>query len=354
MTQTGTTRTGTPRPGTTRTGTTRPAALAGPARRSAWLGGFAVLAAVLSGCTVTNGVETVASGTSTGAGAASGSSAKPSGPSGSALKMLATIRIKGRAPATGYSREQFGTAWKDTDHNGCDQRNDILRRDLTRETLKPGTHGCVVLSGVLVDHYTGTTIAFSKSSAAAVQIDHVVALENAWVTGAYAWTATKRTALATDPLNLLAVDGPTNESKGSGDAATWLPRKAYRCDYVARQVAVKAKYGAWMTAAEHTTIQQILTSCPGEKLPQEQAIPLGSGAAAPGSASSGPAAPTTAGSPGPSAPTKTGSSGPSGGTKTGVSPGAFCSPVGATGTTASGTPMVCSAKDGDRARWRTP
>jgi Protein of unknown function (DUF1524) len=231
----------------------------------------------LAGCTVTGETGPGVSGATSSAKASAHSpksGSKPaSGPVGSALKELDQIPVKGRAPSTGYTRARFGTAWKDTDHNGCDQRNDILRRDLTNTTFRAGTHGCVVLTGTLADRYTGKTISFRKSSASAVQIDHVVALENAWVTGAYKWTTEKRTALATDPLNLLAVDGAQNESKGSGDAATWLPRKSYRCAYVARQVAVKAKYGAWMTSAEHQAIAAILATCPQQKLPQEQAMP---------------------------------------------------------------------------------
>jgi len=256
---------------------------------------------------------------------ASGKAVK--GPVGSALAALDKIPVKGRAPTTGYSRDEFGTAWKDTDHNGCDQRNDILRRDLTNETFKAKTHGCIVLSGTLADPYTGKTIAFRKATASAVQIDHVVALQNAWVTGAYKWTEEKRTALATDPLNLLAADGPTNASKGAGDAATWLPRKSFRCTYVARQVAVKVKYGAWMTAAEHKAIADILAGCPDQKLPVIKTIPLGEGSAE-----------------------ETSAADPS---STHASAGAFCSPAGAKGVTDEGTKMVCSAKKGERARWRS-
>jgi hypothetical protein len=290
-----------------------------------------VMLATLTGCAVTNG---------------NGSPAPTvTGPAGSALTLLASIPIKGKAPITGYSRAQFGAAWTDTDHNGCDQRNDILRRDLTNETLKPKTHGCVVLSGTLVDRYTGLTISFRKSSASEVQIDHVVPLENAWVTGADRWTKAKRTALATDPLNLLAVGGSVNESKGSGDAATWLPRKAYRCDYVARQVAVKAKYGAWMTSAEHQAIADVLATCPNERLPVAQPIPLGDGSS------------TAVNSAGATSSGTTSSSSTSSGTTSGratVSAGAFCSPEGANGVSKAGTRLVCSSKNGDRPRWRSP
>jgi hypothetical protein len=244
-----------------------------PSRRRRRLGAALLIGAValasVTGCTVAGAAQPGEQGASSASepAPASGSGSAGSARPGSALKALDKIQVKGRAPNTGYSRAKFGPAWKDTDHNGCDQRNDILHRDLTNETFRAGTHDCVVVSGTLIDRYTGKTISFRKSAASAVQIDHVVPLQNAWVTGAYRWSIEKRTALATDPLNLLAVGGSVNESKGSGDAATWLPRASYRCAYVARQVAVKAKYGAWMTPAEHNAIQRILSACPEQKLP---------------------------------------------------------------------------------------
>lgn len=189
---------------------------------------------------------------------------------GGAADALNTLPVKGRAPKTGYSRDAFGQRWADIDRNGCDTRNDILRRDLTHTTLKPGTHGCVVLSGTLNDPYTGKTIAFVRGSrtSSAVQIDHVVALSNAWQTGAQNIAYDQRERLANDPLNLLAVDGPANQQKSDGDAATWLPpQKAYRCHYVARQVAVKKRYNLWVTQPEKDAISRILAACPGEVLP---------------------------------------------------------------------------------------
>ncbi len=181
-----------------------------------------------------------------------------------ATARLATIPVKGRAPKTGYSRDQFGPAWTDVDHNGCDTRDDILARDMTDDVFKPGTHNCVVLSGTLYDPYTDTVIAFQRGqrTSTAVQIDHRVPLSNAWQTGAQQWDAAKRKAFANDPANLIAVDGPTNGAKSDGDAATWLPpNTAYRCAYVAAQVQVKASYGLWVTQAEHDAIASILAGC---------------------------------------------------------------------------------------------
>jgi hypothetical protein len=187
---------------------------------------------------------------------------------GSALAGLATLGVKGRAPKTGYARTKFGAAWADVDRNGCDTRDDVLRRDLTSLRFRASMGGCVVIAGVLADPYTGRSISFAKAAAAKVQIDHVVALSDAWQTGAQQLPESTRLALANDPLNLLAVDGPANQQKGDSDAATWLPpRKAFRCAYVSRQVAVKARYHLWVTTAERDAIARTLHSCPLQPLP---------------------------------------------------------------------------------------
>jgi hypothetical protein len=194
----------------------------------------------------------------------------PAAEGGSAVAALSTLAVRGRAPRTGYDRALFGQAWADVDRNGCDTRNDVLGRDLTSEQARPGTHGCVILTGTLRDPYTGTTIAFvrGQSTSGKVQIDHVVALSDAWQKGAQQLTTSRRTALANDGLNLLAVDGLTNQRKSDGDAATWLPPdKAYRCSYAARQIAVKAKYGLWVTSAERDALGRILAACPSQALP---------------------------------------------------------------------------------------
>ena len=187
-----------------------------------------------------------------------------------AASVLSTLPVKGRAPKTGYSRDQFGQAWADVDRNGCDTRNDILKRDLTEIVYKVKTQNCVVASGILVDRYSGETINFVRGNVTSmeVQIDHVVALSNAWQTGAFKLTVLQRTALANDPMNLFAVKGRLNSQKGDGDAATWLPPlKSFRCAYVAQQIAVKAKYSLWVTAPEKEAMLRILTACPKQLLP---------------------------------------------------------------------------------------
>ena len=112
---------------------------------------------------------------------------------------LASLQVKERASKAGYSRDQFGPAWDDVDGNKCNTRDDILRRDLTNVRFKVRTHACTVISGTLNDPYTGKTIEFKrgKKTSSAVQIDHVVALSNAWQTGAQDLTAEQRRQLRT-------------------------------------------------------------------------------------------------------------------------------------------------------------
>ncbi|MCI4656949.1 GmrSD restriction endonuclease domain-containing protein [Cryobacterium zhongshanensis] len=182
-----------------------------------------------------------------------------------AVTLLATLAVKGKAPKTGYDRVgDFGTAWLDVDRNGCDTRNDVLSRDLS-SVVKSGS--CKVMTGTIVSPYTNATIGFVRgaSTSALVQIDHVVPLANAWQTGAQQLSQAQRISLANDPLNLLAVDGRSNEQKSDGDTATWLPaNKSYRCHYVARQISVKATYGLWVTQAERDAMTRILDTCPSE------------------------------------------------------------------------------------------
>ena len=176
------------------------------------------------------------------------------------ISALNSLEVKGRAPKTGYSRAQF-PHWSDLDRNGCDARNDILKRDLTDVIFKAGTRDCKVISGVLLDPFSNKVLTFT-SVKSAVDIDHLVALSNAWQTGAAYFDRSKRSQIANDPLNLLAVDARLNRQKGDGDAATWLPpHKPFRCEYVSRQVAVKAKYSLWVTAAEKDAITRVLNQC---------------------------------------------------------------------------------------------
>lgn len=182
--------------------------------------------------------------------------------SGLAIEVLELLEVKGRAPKTGYKREEFYNGWPTVD--GCSLRQRIIKREFGDSAV---LDGCNVVSGEFEEPYTGEYKKFSSREeiSKGVQIDHVVALSDAWQKGAQYMEKSVRYEIATDPLNLLAVDAAANEKKSDGDAATWLPsNKKFRCQYVARQVSVKYKYKLWVTEAEKTAIYNILTTCPDE------------------------------------------------------------------------------------------
>ena len=185
-----------------------------------------------------------------------------------ATAALASLPVKGWAPMTGYSRALFGIAWSDTDHNGCDQRDDALWRASLQRGVR--TNGCTVTSATVTDVYTNHVIHFVRGGlySQGLDIDHVVALGNAWATGGQYESAAIRLKIATDPLNLLAVDPSQNRKKSDSNAASWLPPVAsYRCSYVARQIAVKKKYGLWVVPPEKAAMQRILKTCPLRRIP---------------------------------------------------------------------------------------
>lgn len=193
-------------------------------------------------------------------------SSLPDSEAARALRELAVGSQREGTRVPDYDRDAFGQRWADIDHNGCDTRNDILARDLARPTFREGTGQCVVVSGTLAEPYTGKTIEFRRGekTSSQVQIDHVVALADAWRSGAWQWDAASREQFANDPMNLLAVDGRANEDKSASAANRWLPpNRRFRCDYVKRQIAVKSAYGLSVTNEERDAMAQVLSTCPG-------------------------------------------------------------------------------------------
>jgi len=184
-----------------------------------------------------------------------------------ARAQLAALPVKGWDRQTDFSRYRFGEPWSDDvnvefGRNGCNTRDDVLRRDLTQLVVRPGT--CYAQSGVLIDPYTGESIAFVRGpdSSEAIQIDHVVSLSDAWYKGARDWDEQRRRDFANDPRNLLAVGAKANFDKAFRDANAWLPpNPAFRCEFVARQIAVKAAYRLWVSANEKRAMAAVLDHC---------------------------------------------------------------------------------------------
>ncbi|WP_406158123.1 HNH endonuclease family protein [Streptomyces canus] len=174
-----------------------------------------------------------------------------------ARSLIEKVATKGRGPKTGYERDKFGYAWMDSApggipfaRNGCDSRNDLLKRDGESVRFRAGSD-CIVTTMTLHDPYTGKTIEWAKSRATTVQIDHVMPLSYDWQMGASHWTKGKREDIANDPLNLIPVDGPTNGAKSDSGPATWLPpNKQIRCSYVVRFAQVSLKYDLPVTPAD--------------------------------------------------------------------------------------------------------
>ncbi|MEV6422947.1 HNH endonuclease family protein [Streptomyces sp. NPDC051662] len=240
-----------------------------------------VSAVVLTGCTGELGADPDASASASASVSASSGGGYGAGPLGnpdgtkpglaaisseadreSARQLIERVRTAGRGPKTGYDRDEFGSAWTDTAdgvplaRNGCDTRNDLLRRDGQELRFRSGSD-CVVASMTLHDPYTGTTIEWSKQRASEVQIDHVVPLSYSWQLGSARWSEEKRRRLANDTLNLLPVEGRANSAKRDSGPASWLPPdKAIRCSYAVRFGQVALKYEMPVTTADKRTMLQ--------------------------------------------------------------------------------------------------
>jgi hypothetical protein len=186
-----------------------------------------------------------------------------------ALAVAQSLQARGRAPDTNYSRDAFGSAWRDVDRNGCDTRNDILKRDFTTKIFQSGTGDCKVIGGTWTDPYSNESYTFDAAPSRA-QIDHVVSLKNAWVMGADLWNDQQRLEFANDPMNLRATISSLNQQKSDSNAASWLPPyRPGRCAFIATQVAVKAKWSLYVTDAEKEVFVSILSKpeCAQTQLP---------------------------------------------------------------------------------------
>lgn len=268
----------------------------------------------------------------------------PDPTSGGVAYALAGLIVSDAVPSAGYEARLFNFNGFDFDRNGCDSRNDTLARDLTEVVFREGSNNCRVESGILHDRYSDESLPVTRDQ---VDIDHVVALGNAWASGAATWSPERRQDFANDPLVLVATLATHNRAKASSDASRWLPpNAATHCAYAARQVAVKERYELTVTTAERGVLQEILADCPDEPLPDGTEPPPHAGRTdrVPVVVSPQPSATRAA---------RPAVTPDADGIHRQVSPGAYCSPEGALGTTDTGTPMVCRLTPGaDRPRWR--
>ncbi|WP_067860654.1 HNH endonuclease family protein [Nocardia shimofusensis] len=163
----------------------------------------------------------------------------------------------------------FGSAWNDDydgpqGHDGCDTRNDVLAAQLAQARFRAGTRECVVVSGVLLDPYTGDRVEFRKENAREIQIDHVYPLAAAWDMGASGWPMDERVRFANDTVrNLLATTASANQAKGDDTPADWLPPRAENhCFYAGKYLTVAVAYDLPVTAADNAVLHDIARDCP--------------------------------------------------------------------------------------------
>lgn len=164
-----------------------------------------------------------------------------------------------------YERNAFGPGWSGHGGepalaSGCTAREDVFRRDLI-DVRMAQSNPCMVLSGTLVDPYTGERLPYDRFKASGIEIDHVVALGDAWRSGASQWDRERRQNFANDVGNLLAVQKQANQDKGSKTPDQWKPRQEYQCDYARRWVAVKARWNLTVQPTEKSALVDMLGTC---------------------------------------------------------------------------------------------
>ena len=270
---------------------------------------------------------------------------------GSALALLQTVRVENEYQV-GYDRALFDH-WRDIDGDGCDSRDQVLKRDsISLPQVDPVN--CNVIAGDWVSPYDGA----KWSNPSDIDIDHVIALKEAWDSGAWAWSAAQRKAFANDTSDsrtLLAVTDSVNQSKSDKDPSNWLPPlQSYTCTYLGNWIAVKVRWNLSMDSSEFGRIKNLLQStCSSLNIAPIPNLPNISGGT---TVVTNPPASNTISTPTPNT-TSTG-------TVAQISPGSYCSPEGAIGYyTLSGsttpTTYVCSKTDasgvpysGGRTRWR--
>jgi hypothetical protein len=284
----------------------------------------------------------------------------PKGTTGfpTALAVLATIPQIKEQPS-GYKRSLF-KHWSDLDRDGCSTREEVLiAESLTNAQVD--AYGCKVIAGDWYSPYDNRRYSYPAD----IDIDHVIALKEAWDSGAHSWSASKREQFANDLSDgrpLIAVKDSENQSKSDKDPSNWIPKNsAYLCTYLADWVAVKARWGLNMDTSEWGRIKNLLNaSCKTTTI-----TPWGSakstGTTSANGAASGPVATSTpAITTAPATPDSTVAQQPAG--ETGmlptITPGSYCAPQGARGTF-NAKSYVCATTNASgvpysngRARWR--
>ena len=173
----------------------------------------------------------------------------------SAAALLNALKVTDESHAASYSAARF-PEWIDADHDGLDTRAEVLKSE---SSTKPVVRSGTVRTGKWLSRYDGRT----ETVASRLAVDHLVPLQEAWTSGAAAWSTQRRTAYANDlgyGPSLIAVSKSVRQAKGSIEITKYLPpRAAYRCAYVRSWIAVKYRWGLSIDATEKATLNGALT-----------------------------------------------------------------------------------------------
>ncbi len=160
-----------------------------------------------------------------------------------------------------YSRDSLPTDWKDLDGNGCNTREDILKKYTSEYTGR--FDGCKIKSGKFYDYYNGKFLRYDKSvdTGGGIQIDHIVAIGNAWISGGYKWGKDEWISYINDEEVLIPTSSKTNREKSDKDITEWKPaNNSYLCTYAEKQVEIKDKYKLTVTEKEKAELKSILNN----------------------------------------------------------------------------------------------
>ena len=158
-----------------------------------------------------------------------------------------------------YDRDYFGYP-TDLDSDGCDTRDEVLIAD-SQVPVTTGTSLCDVTAGQWYSPYDGVL----TDNPSDIQIDHVVALSEAWDSGANQWDQAIAiefgNAVGSDD-NLQVASRASNLGKSDYDPAEWLPDNTDAiCWYVTTWSQIKLDWDLAMDATEYTTVTSILANC---------------------------------------------------------------------------------------------
>jgi hypothetical protein len=156
-----------------------------------------------------------------------------------------------------YNRDDWGD-WASVGAS-CTTREAILRDQGQGETQDKSCKSSCPES--VAPCWTSPYDGLTTRDPAALQIDHIVPVRQANISGARDWTKDQRVKFYNDRDNLVAASVHSNESKGDSDPAKWKPVQSFQCQYAKMYVNVKSKYQLTVDSDEKAALVAMLQAC---------------------------------------------------------------------------------------------